>query len=298
MFMLFLFIHCNFRLTSWHYFWATLAIWFSAWSARYIRAFFYNGLHHRATLTPLADNLTQISVPTRLRWKFGQHFSVRFVGMGARAWTAHPFTAASIPEVDAGSGKESVVEFYSRGLGGITERMLSFAKKGGATCRVVLDGPYGGYSVPMTDFETVLLLAGGTGASFITPTLLDLAQRYDSSTSRPRMIHLIWAVRRQECISWFEGALARAAKVLPQDVLKVSIFVTDDVNDSSSLSDEDDAQDEKKFMDELGMERLVGRPDLAALVEKYAHTESSSLGIAMFLTRNSVWAQLVQPRRS
>lgn len=147
-----------------HYFWATLTIWFSAWSARYIRAFFYNGLHHTATFTPQADNLTQISVPTRLRWKAGQHFSVRFVGMGAHAWTAHPFTAASIPDE---AGKDSIVEFYSRGLGGITGRMVSFAAEGSATCRVVLDGPYGGYLVPMSDSDTVLLLAGGSGADFV-----------------------------------------------------------------------------------------------------------------------------------
>ena len=143
------------------YFWATAALYASSWLVRYIRTFF-NGTSD-ATFEELPENMVKITIPTKVSWKPGQHFFVRFLDLGVHAATSHPFTVASLS--DTKSGGKGVVEMYARVHGGITARLGAIARNGTVKAsRVLLDGPYGGVEGNLKAYDRVLLLGGGSGA--------------------------------------------------------------------------------------------------------------------------------------
>lgn len=120
----------------------------------------------------LPENMVKIVIPTKVAWRPGQHFFVRFLNLGIHAGTSHPFTIASLPDVvsseKSGSSGERVMEVYARVHGGITARLAAAAQSGSLkTSRVLLDGPYGGFEGNIKAYDRVLLLGGGSGASAI-----------------------------------------------------------------------------------------------------------------------------------
>ncbi|KAF9455186.1 hypothetical protein BDZ94DRAFT_1124391, partial [Collybia nuda] len=97
-FMGFLFLHCNFRLTSWDYIWASAGVYGFSWCARFGLMLFRNGLRHTASFEVLPDGMIRVHIPTQLKWTPGQHYFVRFVNMGAHALTSHPFTVTTLSQ--------------------------------------------------------------------------------------------------------------------------------------------------------------------------------------------------------
>ena len=142
---------------------ASVVLYFVSWLARVGRTL-YNGLNSRATLEALPENMVKITMPTKLKWRPGQHFFVRFLGLGIHAASSHPFTVATLS--DQSEGKEgAAMEIYARVHGGITARLATLAKQGSSgSSRVLLDGPYGGVEGSLKVYDRVLLLAGGSGA--------------------------------------------------------------------------------------------------------------------------------------
>jgi NAD(P)H-flavin reductase len=69
----------------------------------------------------------------------------------------------------------------------------------GAQVQVMIDGPYGGCSVDLGDFESVLLVAGGSGATFTLGLLDDIVGRCTKlgrrGGERTRRIEFAWCVR-------------------------------------------------------------------------------------------------------
>ena len=103
--------------------------------------------------------MVKVTAPTKVVWKPGQHFFVRFLDLGAHAATSHPFTVASLPSAGA-------AEMYVRVHRGITARLGAITQSGsGKTSRVLLDGPYGGFEGNLRVYDRALLLGGGSGAS-------------------------------------------------------------------------------------------------------------------------------------
>lgn len=68
--------------------------------------------------------------------------------------------------------------------------------------KVSLEGPYG-KATEANDFETVLLIAGGSGITHIASTLADVAQKAkDPSSSAVTRLKLVWAIQHLgECES-------------------------------------------------------------------------------------------------
>lgn len=61
--------------------------------------------------------------------------------------------------------------------------------------KVSLEGPYG-YTTAANDFETVLLIAGGSGITHIASTLADVARKAkDTSISAVTRLKLVWAIQ-------------------------------------------------------------------------------------------------------
>ena len=109
-------------------------------------------------------------------------------GVSTIPFEAHPFTIASIDttgketqgEVASVTNGESFIEiepywkelvFFINVHGGFTKKLSDAAQKG-EKVKVFVDGPYG-KSPDLTDYDTSVLIAGGSGVSFTLPLFLD-----------------------------------------------------------------------------------------------------------------------------
>ena len=200
------------RIHNRDYFWVTAALYGFSWFARHGRTL-VNGLRLDATFEALPENMVKITIPTKLKWRPGQHFFVRFLDLGIHAASSHPFTVASLPGSDAKDNGSGVIEMYARVHGGITARLAAVAKSGALkTSRVLLDGPYGGIEANLRMYDRVLLLAGGSGpcfirfgskpsslcapgVTFVVPLLLDLVHYAKSGKTTCCQVRLVWAVK-------------------------------------------------------------------------------------------------------
>ncbi|KAI0645443.1 ferric reductase NAD binding domain-containing protein [Trametes meyenii] len=272
-----LFIHCNFRLTSWDYFWATAALYGVSWLTRLGRTLF-NGLRSDASFEALPENMVKITIPTKLSWRPGQHFLIRFLDLGIHAASSHPFTVATLPArgAEAKDGGRKI-EVYARVHGGITSRLAALCESGGLrSSRVLLDGPYGGVQGNLKAYDRVLLLAGGSGVTFVVPLLLDIIQRSAESTTVCQKVHLVWAVRTSDALTWFEDVLSSAIKAAPQGLsVSVSYYVTD----TGSTGDDTSAKSEKSTPSEGAIVVYNGRPALKEIISEFCN-EGGTAGIA------------------
>ena len=69
----------------------------------------------------------------------------------------------------------------------------------GVPVQVMIDGPYGGSSVDLGDYESVLLIAGGSGITFTLGMLDDIVARCVKlgrpNGEKTRRIEFAWCVR-------------------------------------------------------------------------------------------------------
>ncbi|EJD40980.1 hypothetical protein AURDEDRAFT_115677 [Auricularia subglabra TFB-10046 SS5] len=199
-FMAALFIHCNFRLTSWHYIWATLALYGTSWLVRLVR-----GLATPATATvrslPDRTLAVRLAVPARFRWAPGQHILVRFMISPLHFGSTHPFTIANVHV----QGKKNEVELIMRVRDGITRAL---AAREGRSISAWVDGPYGhsGLARELRRFDRVLFLAGGSGTTFTAPLFLDLVA-HKADRPADAKAEFVITVRESGALGWLEREL-------------------------------------------------------------------------------------------
>ncbi|EJD40983.1 hypothetical protein AURDEDRAFT_106480 [Auricularia subglabra TFB-10046 SS5] len=246
LFMAALFVHCCFRLTSWDYFWATLALYGTAWITRLVRGLVTPGT---ATLEGLPDRtlLARVSTSRRFTWAPGQHVFVRFMLGPVHFATTHPFTVSNCHS--AGGSLELIMRVRD----GITQELYRRAAAGGAV-RVFVDGPYGHATLArdLRAYDRVLFLAGGSGATFTLPLLVDLVTNGRAEAT----IEFVVAVRESGSLEWIDRQLRDLKGAEPPRVA-----ITTYITRGTSVSEKDgDAPDvASRHEDE-------GRPDLAALI--------------------------------
>lgn len=230
-----LFWHCHNYLTSWHYLWATTAIWLASYIFRLLYLNWTNpfqiswGIGEEAAVTVLEDNAVKVTIPTRVRWKPGQYIYLRMPGVSL--FENHPFTIASLCSDDYPSEygeqyRDMVVVF--RPFGGFTKKVLDSALDHGPwwTYRAFIDGPYGGMRRRLDSFEHVVLIAGGTGITAIVSQLLDLIKRMRDGKAVTRSIHLLWAMKRPETMEWFKEELRICREFAPPDTVSCQFYIT------------------------------------------------------------------------
>ena len=192
--------------------------------ARALRLKMYQGT---LRLLP-GTNLVQIRIPlpdnhAALDWHPGQHVYLTRPWGSAKApsyyqqWLmvnkSNPFTIASLPSVD----RELLL--VARTLNGNTKHLASLAQKlsqGGTglpmlptangdipILPIALEGPYGASNrLPdLTDFDKVLLVAGGVGATFVMPLYRAIAEYHDT-TPGATQVRFIWAVQKLADTQW------------------------------------------------------------------------------------------------
>ncbi|KAI1116360.1 ferric reductase NAD binding domain-containing protein [Nemania sp. NC0429] len=165
------------------------AAWFSDRLIRFTRIA-YNSINNEAAVFPLPNGGTRIVLKKPLsRARPGKHCYVWIPQI--RAFETHPFTIVATEPM------ELIINTYS----GFTRDLHLFAAKNpGASIRASAEGPYGTFPDPM-DYDKVVLVAGGSGATFTVGLAADMLRRL--SPDSPKKIEFIWATRSRENIVWF-----------------------------------------------------------------------------------------------
>jgi hypothetical protein len=174
-------------------------------------------------------NLVQIRIPlpstsSALKWHPGQHVYLgrpwgkakppSYFNQWLMVNKSNPFTIASLPSKD----KELLL--VARTLNGNTAHLASLARslaQGGSGLPMLptatgdipilplaLEGPYGASTrLPdLSDYDRVLLVAGGVGATFIMPIYRSIMDCHDASTPAGTQIRFIWAVQKLADTQW------------------------------------------------------------------------------------------------
>ena len=146
-------------------------------------------------------------------WEAGQHIQLR-VFFGGRVFESHPLTIANAPASTSCLAGRSIV-LGARVMGDWTRALHKYAsaerkrisleksEKVDAAVPVpvyvMIDGPYGGCSLDLGEYESVLLVAGGAGVTFTLGLLDDLVGRIvrhqRARGERTRRVEFAWAIR-------------------------------------------------------------------------------------------------------
>ncbi|KAH7419673.1 ferric reductase like transmembrane component-domain-containing protein [Cadophora sp. MPI-SDFR-AT-0126] len=182
-FMVTFFWHCDYTLTSWHYFVATAAVYVPCFIFPWLRTLFEYGFTQQARVSVEDNGFTRVVIPVNFNWTPGQHCFLRFTGFGVlQAISSHPFTICSMPSNNEDEPSELI--FFIRHQRGFTAKLHQYAldNPGGST-PVQIDGPYGGVSLPkLRNSERLLVIAGGSGAGWCLPFIESFFRTSSSSS--------------------------------------------------------------------------------------------------------------------
>ncbi|KAG2139838.1 iron reductase [Suillus bovinus] len=198
-----------------------------------------------ATLTAHDAHMTLIRVHNcDDGWLAGQHIRLR-VFFSNRVFESHALTILSAPPSHSCLSSPGLL-LAARSNGDWTRALNSYTRKeqerlqineksegdSGAFVQVMLDGPYGGSSVDLGLYESVFLIAGGSGITFTIGLLDDIVGRCiklgRSQGERTRRIEFTWCIGSFGQIEWFAPMLIDIATAASNSTidLHISIFVT------------------------------------------------------------------------
>ncbi|KAI0110300.1 ferric reductase like transmembrane component-domain-containing protein [Daldinia grandis] len=295
-FVVFFFIHCDFRLSSWDYFIATGVLYTLSFLYPQIRTYFEFGVSNRASFTMVSDLALKVTIPIDTTWRPGQHMFLRFVHMGMHAFTAHPFTICSLPVVGESAG-QSKLTFYVQPRGGLTGRLAKAAAlRPGFSVPVLLDGPYGGVQGrPLSTYDYSLIIACGAGTGLSLPFVLEslLRSAWNQRTGNRKhgtKIQVVMATRDTQLAQWYEEAILlhleeNGVDMIPNG-LDISIYQTGrPESKSNSTAKTPESSDEKlngssPVVRRLPINIFSGRPDITTVIRDATSQPGLSVGIA------------------
>lgn len=270
-----------------------------------MRIYFEHGIGHKANVSVVANGFICVRIPTTSTWGVGQHFFVRFMGLGIHALSIHPFTACSLPAENSSYDKAtSELVLYIRPQKGFTARLARHAETHpDSTIRVLLDGPYGGiHGKEIAGSTRQLVVAGGSGAGWLLPMITTFLRHEQhntkAATESSRSVRVVLATRDASTHEWFEETVLEllatfGLEKVPSN-LEIDMYWTgsgaeqpdtkateplhnlDEVEKSAGMQKQamprtnSDSSSELKRTNSL--KRFTGRPDLKSIV----HTEANS----------------------
>jgi predicted ferric reductase len=185
------------------------AIWIPDRAIRGMR-YLWNRRGNQATLTPLAAGGVSVELSKPL-WRAVPGTHLFLTVPGVNKVQAHPLTIVSTDPL----------KLVFKAQNGFTRKLREYAlSHPGQTLTASVDGPYG--TIPtFANYDKVLFLAGGAGASFTFGCALEMLSKTTSATAKS--IEFIWTVREHAQLSWFASEIA-ILKAAPN--VSVSIYVT------------------------------------------------------------------------
>lgn len=139
----------------------------------------------------------ELTLSRPLKVKAGQYINLWIPSLSFWSiFQSHPFTVASWSD-----GEQDSLDLFIEPRGGMTQKLLHHLTPGsdgsqprldGSLPRLALfSGPHG-ISAPVGDYETVLMVASGSGIVAQLPYLKQLVYGYNARKSRTRRVHLVW----------------------------------------------------------------------------------------------------------
>ncbi|RMY63666.1 hypothetical protein D0863_10373 [Hortaea werneckii] len=182
---------------------------------------------YQALLKPLAGDVVRVTIKNvDFVWKPGQHVYLSIPRL--RPLEVHPFTIASVSDQphNAASSTLTLIIKAHKGFSRTLHKAAIGSVTREGTYRAFLNGPWGA-PPDLLHYETVVLLATSSGASFIVPLLEHMMQ----SPGCVRRISFHWIIRSESHLSWFGDKLttlverAQASRV----DLRIVVHVTRDI---------------------------------------------------------------------
>ncbi|KAK2037620.1 hypothetical protein LZ31DRAFT_434728, partial [Colletotrichum somersetense] len=149
-------------------------------------------------------------------------------------WQMHPFVVASWSDSPL-----QTLDLLVEPRSGLTQKFLQFSKshKAQQTCLTLFGGPHG-TSIPVTDYDVVLMVASGYGIAAQLPYLKKLIYEFNSRKARTRRIHLVWKLGTLELAAAVKDLLNSALMEDTLDdgyILKISIYI-EHISQSDDMS--------------------------------------------------------------
>ncbi|KAF8587338.1 iron reductase [Ramaria rubella] len=186
-----------------------------------------------AILVPPDNHMTLVHIQNcDSGWVGGQHVRLR-VFFSGRLFESHPFTILNAPApISCVSSGELILA--AKVSGDWTRALNEAARREEKTCRmsVMMDGPYGGSTVDIGEYESALLISGGSGATFTLGLLDDIVGRVVNAKrkggERTKRVEFAWCIKSFGSISWFSPMLLDIANKVQGSSLElhIQIFVT------------------------------------------------------------------------
>ncbi|KAF4618192.1 hypothetical protein D9613_011676 [Agrocybe pediades] len=190
-FIMSVYFHLTGRSLTYYGAWPSMIIWGIDRFIRLVQLVLYNyGYFSPASSPEELDASVELLSPHFLRvtmyrpkyfyWRPGQSAFLAFptVSKFPFKFESHPFTIATIAEeaVDPESGSETKkrkLVFFVRVRNGFTKRLKETVEEKEGRMKVFVNGPY---STPpiLVGYQSVILVAGGSGVAFTLPLLMDL----------------------------------------------------------------------------------------------------------------------------
>ncbi|KAK7025974.1 hypothetical protein VNI00_015804 [Paramarasmius palmivorus] len=268
------FVHCNSKLDSNDWLWSTVVVYSLSVAFRFAWMLISNsGGTPKASfeLMPAGMVKLRIKCNPNEKWGPGQHYFLNFKSV--LPLQSHPFTIANLP-----SPEKNELVVLIRQAHGVTKALAQHleGKDPNTTVLVFIDGPFGGIGQDLSIYEHALLIAGGTGVTFIMPVLQDLLAKTRQKDCVCRSIQVLWSVREEDSISWMIAELENAVKEAPSSALTVKIHVTG----AAASKNDDDSEKEKVPQAGAALSYpWYGRADVRAVVSAAA-ADSRTLGVA------------------
>ena len=224
---------------SWTYLWATLALWLLSVLGR---IFYFNQsfkLNNQwltgfpTRLRALPDSMTRIDilVPSSFFWRPGQHCFLRFPSFSI--FDNHPFTIASVPQParthqSKHSPEMQTMSFFVRSHAGFTRKLSHYTSNNfDGSMQSWVDGPYGGIGHRIeNEYDTMILIAGGSGITSCLPWLQYIAQTISDRTIRTSNVKLLWVMRDAASVGWVSQELEDLSQFASHGRITMEFFVT------------------------------------------------------------------------
>ncbi|KAH6668340.1 hypothetical protein B0J14DRAFT_600446 [Halenospora varia] len=183
----------------------------------------------RAYITRVNDTVRiRITASWPVEIKAGQYINIWIPSVSWYILQSHPFVVTNWVE-----GKQGTLELFVQPRRGLTRKLFSHGTLDTRNLipRLALfSGPHG-ISIPVVEYETVLMVAAGFGIAAQLPYLRKLIHGYQTCKTRTRRVHLVWQLQSLDIGVAAESLLNDALDEDTLDnsyILSISIYVESD----------------------------------------------------------------------
>lgn len=238
-----LFIHICSTVNTWKYLVATVVFWLTQLFWQTIRKgmWKFNQIPFKPSkcqmrkFLPTQDNdVFEIIVENNnnFTWSPGQHCFITLLKL--KALERHPFSIVSC--YDSAGSKDIKLIVKACGSAGFTRVLYNkIPETGYADFDIFIDGPYGGCPRPVEAFESIFLIATGTGISAILPFLTQACQTIKENKGALKFVRLYWVIRNLENVEWILPELSYVVNsytyLLAAHIIEINIFAKEGIID-------------------------------------------------------------------